>query len=280
MIFDPTPCTLGEGPLWHPGRQTLFWFDIVGKRLLSRDLEGHSRQWDFPEMVSAAGIVDDTSLLIASESALSLFDVTTGRRAVIAPLEADNPVTRSNDGRADPFGGFWIGTMGKESQPGAGAIWRYYRGQVRRLFDRITISNAICFAPDGSHACFCDTRAGVIQKVPLDPEGWPNGDPNPFIDLRAEGLNPDGAVIDAEGCLWSAQWGASRVARYGPDGRFLDAHRFPAAHISCPAFGGADLTILFATSAREGLETPGDADGCCFAVQTGIRGQAEHRVIL
>ena len=120
-VFDDRPCELGEGPLWHPERQQLFWFDIIGKRLMTRDgQEPHS--WAFDEHVSAAGWVDRDALLLASETGLWRFDLNTADRSLITPLEADNPVTRSNDGRADPWGGLWIGTMGKEAEPGAGSI--------------------------------------------------------------------------------------------------------------------------------------------------------------
>lgn len=280
MIFDQTPCELGEGPLWHPGRQSLFWFDILNRRMYEKPLDGDRVRRDFADLTSAAGIVDDNRLLVASEKALAVLDLTSGALEPVTALEADNPITRSNDGRADPQGGFWIGTMGKRAEPGAGAIWRFYRGELRRLFSGITISNSICFSPDGRTAYFTDTAQGVIQSVTLDGDGWPATAPRVFADLRAEGLNPDGAVVDAEGCLWSAQWGASRVARYAPDGRFQEAVGFPVSQISCPAFGGAGLGTLFATSAREGMDPPGDQDGCVFAVQTRFRGQAEHRVIL
>ena len=147
-IFSDTVCTLGEGPLWHPERKQLFWFDIVGKKLLSRTAAGE-QVWSFDDHVSAAGWIDRTRLLIASERALFTFDVDTGAQDHVVALEADNAVTRSNDGRADPQGGFWIGTMGKEKERKAGAIYRYYRGEVRKLVDQVTVSNAICFSPDG-----------------------------------------------------------------------------------------------------------------------------------
>ena len=279
--FDATACRLGEGALWHPGRGSLFWFDILNRRMYERAPGADAaRIREFPDMVSAAGIVDDDRLLVASSRALLLVDLADGGSEPLVPLEADNPATRSNDGRADPQGGFWIGTMGLSAQAGAGSIWRYWRGELRQIFGGITISNAICFAPDGGHACFADTREGIIRRVALDRDGWPLGDAAPFIDLRAEGLSPDGAVIDAEGALWSAQWGASRVARYDRDGRFMDAVALPASQISCPAFGGAELTTLFATSAFDGLAAPGPADGQTFAVPGAGRGQAEHRVIL
>ena len=131
-VHDETPCALGEGPLWHPERGQLFWFDIVGKRLHTRE-EGNTRTWQFEDHVSAAGWVSRNELLIASERELFLFDAETAEARHVCALEADNPVTRSNDGRADPWGGFWIGTMGKNAEPKAGAIYRCYRGELRRL---------------------------------------------------------------------------------------------------------------------------------------------------
>lgn len=275
--FSETVCALGEGPLWHPERGQLFWFDILGKRLLTRDDAGE-RFWTFDECVSAAGWIDRDRLLVASETALLLFDIRTGARSVVAPLEAENSVTRSNDGRADPLGGFWIGTMGSGKEPGAGAIYRLHRGELRRIVDRVTISNAICFAPDGRTAYYTDTPTGRILRQGLDREGWPEGDPALFVDLGGESFGPDGAVVDAEGCLWNAQWGAGRVARYAPDGRFLSAWPVPTPQATCPAFGGPGLTTLFVTTAAEGVGTP--PAGRTFRVETGHRGQAEHRVIL
>jgi sugar lactone lactonase YvrE len=87
-------------------------------------------------------------------------------------------------------------------------------------------------------------------------------------------------VVDAEGCLWNAQWGAARVARYAPDGRFLSAIRFPASQVSCPAFGGHDLQTLFVTSATQGLTDTGTHDGATFVAYPGVTGQREHRVIV
>lgn len=279
MIFDDTPCTLGEGALWHPDRQSLIWFDILNARLFERPLDGARRSFDLPGMGSAAGIVDADRLIVATETALRLFDLRDGRSEVLVPLEADNPVTRSNDGRADPQGGFWIGTMGRAAEPRAGSIWRYHRGELRRLFADITITNAICFSPEGDLAHFADTDRATIWQLRLDRDGWPLGDPQVFIDLASEGLNPDGAVIDAEGGLWSAQWGAGRVARYDRQGRFDRAVAFPAAQISCPSLGGAGLDQLFATSARQDMDDPGPMDGCTFRAPAGVRGQAEHRVL-
>lgn len=276
-IFDERQCKLGEGPLWHPERQQLFWFDVLNKKLMSRE-NGTAKSWEFDEYVSAAGWVSKTELLIASASKLFLFNLDTKTSMKLCDMEADNQVTRSNDGRADPKGGFWIGTMGIEAEAGAGSIYRFYKGELRKLFSGITITNAICFAPDGNKAYFSDTDTQTIQQVMLDDHGWPTGTPKLFVDLTGDNLNPDGAVVDSEGYLWNAQWGANRVARYSPEGQFVEEISFPAKQISCPAFGGAELQTLFATSAA--VDLSGEDEGKTFFAQTGTRGQLEHRIIL
>lgn len=278
MIFDTRQCELGEGPLWHPERGQLFWFDIVGKRLLTRT-ETEQSEWDFEENVSAAGWIDRSKLLVASETGLHVFDIASGASELVAPLEADNLDTRSNDGRADPWGGFWIGTMSKTHKKEAGAIYRFYRGEIRRLFAPLTVPNAICFSPDRRFGYFADSPTRIIHRQRLaEASGWPMGEPEPFIDLQDAAVTPDGAVIDAAGTLWNAQWGANRVAAYSPEGAFIEAIAFPARKTSCPAFGGSDFGTLFCTSAAEGLS--GETEGLTFATESATKGQREHQVIL
>lgn len=281
-VFDDRPCALGEGALWHPERQQLFWFDIVNNLLLSQR-DGKPLSWAFDENVSAAGWISSNELLVASESALWQFDLVSGRRQQIAPFPQD-PDIRSNDGRADPWGGFWIGTMGKQSQDKAGAIWRYYRGEMRKLYSGISITNSICFDLQRSRLYFADTRMRWIWQVRLDATGWPAAEPVLFVDLTDTGLSPDGAVVDAAGNLWSAQWGAHRVACYSPDGKEIAEVRFAASRITCPAFGGADFRTLFATSACLGMSQDARAAeshaGMTFSKATQFQGVAEPRVVL
>lgn len=279
-VYNHTKCELGEGPLWHPERKELFWFDILGKTLHSQ-----KRSYTFDEIVSAAGWIDAQTLVIATETAFRTFNLETETTAHLHDLEADNSQTRSNDGRIDPWGGFWIGTMGKQGERGAGAIYRYYKGELRQLFADITTPNSMCFSPDRAFACFSDTNTGIVQKQGLnEADGWPEGDPEPFLDLRAEKQNPDGAVIDVDGNLWLALWGSSCVSCFNANGDRLFSLPFSARQISCPAFGGDNLSTLFATSAMQGMS--GEARraepdaGKTFSADTDVIGQQEHRFIL
>lgn len=282
-VFDDRFCALGEGPLWHPVRQSLFWFDIDNKVMYEKAIGGARREYHFDRTVTAAGLLADPGrLFVASERDLFVYGLETGTEDILCPLDAENPVTRSNDGRADPYGGFWIGTMGYKAEPQQGAIYRYYKGEVRKLFDQITVSNAICFAPDKSVAYYTDSRTKLIKRVALDGDGWPASAPEDFLDFRSQHFGPDGAVCDTHGNLWSAQWMGARVAVFAPDGTPGDVHLFPTSLTTCPAFGGPDLRDLFVTTAGAHLPHPLKGTqaeaGFVFRVQNAGQGREEYRV--
>ena len=280
QIFDTRACELGEGALWHPLRQQFFWFDILGCKLLSRHGDA-SPVWPLGKMASAAGWLNAAHLLLATEAGLAVLDLDTGQLTPHWRLPASATALRSNDGRADRHHGFWFSTMGKQAEPGVGAIYRYLRGEVRQLFDGLTIPNSICFSPDGRQAYFSDTARQIVWRQALDALGWPTGEREVFLDLVAEGLNPDGAVVDAQGGLWCAHWGAGAVMRYSSDAQ--RTHTFSvggALHVSCPAFGRRDLRGLPLTTAREGLTDPDPAQGMTYLLDVPIQGLPEPRVIL
>ncbi|MDK8872406.1 SMP-30/gluconolactonase/LRE family protein [Paracoccus sp. SSJ] len=275
QVFDPRICELGEGAFWHPERTQPFWFDILGRRLLSRQ-DGTELEWRFDEMVSAAGWIDRDHLLIASETALIRFDLRDGRQERLVALEADRPGNRSNDGRADPFGGFWLGTMARDAKAGKGAIYRYLEGELRLLRGNMSIPNAICFSPDGRRAYFADTAAQTVWSQDLDERGWPRTEARVFLDLAGTDQFPDGAVTDEQGRFWNARWGSGSVACHAPDGSLLRRLTLPASQPSCPAFAGPDLSQLIVTSAAEGRHGP--EDGRTWLLDPGTRGRPEPRV--
>ncbi|RHZ99084.1 SMP-30/gluconolactonase/LRE family protein [Cereibacter sphaeroides] len=275
-VFDPRVCGLGEGPLWHPERQQFFWFDILGRRLLG---EGGAA-WTFDRAVTAAGWIDRDRLLVATETGLAVLDLRTRALDPLLAVEADRPETRSNDGRADRQGGFWFSTMGKEAQSGAGSLYRFHHGCLERLVEGLTIPNAICFAPDGRTAYYSDTARQLVWTQRLDAEGWPVGERELFLDLTDEGLNPDGAVIDAEGGFCCAAWGAGAVLRFDAGGRQTHRLAVGGRQPSCPAFGGPEFDRLLVTTATEGMEDPGPDEGLPYLLRPGLRGLAEPRVTM
>jgi len=287
MIEDYLPvdsCDLGEGPLWHPKLESLFWFDINAFKMFNWK-DDKLKVWSFSEPVSAAGWVDEENLIVATASSLIRLSLASDNRTILVDLEADMPHTRSNDGRADPWGGFWIGTMGLSAEKEAGSIYRFYKGQLKKLHQNLTIPNSICFSPDKKFVYFADTRQEKIWRQNLDLDsGWPINEPTVFIDFRAQGLHPDGSVCDSEGFLWNAQYGASRLARYSPEGCLDRVENFPASQVTCPAFGGESYNTIFVTSACQGLN---DEDlkveplaGKVFHFESDAVGLAEHKVEL
>lgn len=283
-IAFPVKNILGEGPVWDEKTGCLIWCDIIGQSVLIGDqTSGAIQTIGFGEPVSAVFLTDTDQLVVAGASGLYSLDPESGDRELVLAIEQANAVTRANDSRAGPGGTIWFGTMGRKLEPEAGAVYHIRDNKITRLFERVSIPNATCFSPDGRTAYFCDTPKQRIMQVETDPEtGQPVAAARLFTDLAAEGLNPDGAVIDETGCLWNAQWGAGRVACYDPDGVFVKAVALPATQVTCPAFGGPDLKTLYVTSASEGLSARQVQDqpsaGAVFAVQMEVAGLAERRV--
>lgn len=273
-------CELGEGPQWHAASRRLYWCDILGRRLhWLAPASGATGQHDLDRMVSLAAPLEDGGLLLVGEDRLVRFDPQGGHARKFCDFEADNPLTRSNDARVDRHGSLWLSSMGKGAEPGAGSLYRLHRGELTRLHTGLTIPNAICFSPGGEAAWFTDTPSGVVMRWALDREGWPLGEPAPWADVSARPGNPDGAVVDAQGHLWLALWGAGRVVRLDPKGREVDAIALPTSQPSCPAFGGERLERLYITTAREGMDEARrrqepDA-GHLFVADPGVPGLAE-----
>ncbi|MDQ1900993.1 SMP-30/gluconolactonase/LRE family protein [Paracoccus sp. WLY502] len=280
MIHDNRQCQLGEGAFWHPERQQFFWFDILGRRLLSQDADSKPLEWGLDRIASAAGWIDRDRLLVATETGLAVLSLEDGSLTEVAKVEADNPATRSNDGRADRQGGFWFGTMGKKGEPGKGALYRFHRGEIRKLVDPITIPNSLCFSPDGRTVHYSDTDRSIVWRQGLDGDGWPVGNRQVYLDLSAQGWSPDGAVIDADGGFCCAIWGQGAVMRFDADGNRTHEWKVGGQHSSCPAFGGPGLSHLLVTTALDGIEDPDDAQGKTYLLETGLAGLPEPQVIL
>ena len=284
-VLDEARCHLGEGMAYDVASDTAWWFDILGKRLHEMRLaDGAVHRHALPVMASALAFIDHARQLVAADDGLYVRTLADGRLTRVAPLEDDNPANRSNDGRAHPSGTFWIGTMGRNAEIRAGAIYAFRAGELSRIFTGITIPNAICFSPDGGTGYFADTRSNVLHRVSVDPAtGMPTGAPETLhVHGGPGGLN--GAVVDAEGRIWCAIWGGACLRVFSSQGECVRAVAVPARQPSCPVFAGADFRRVLVTSAYQGMdETARAADaqhGRTFVLDAGVTGRPEPRVRL
>ena len=285
-VLSDEVCELGEGPAYDPATGILFWFDITGRKLLEKKFpDGRTVIHDLPFMGSAIATVDAERQLLVAEDGLYVRDTKTGALALHTALEADNAATRANDSRVHPSGSFWIGTMAKDEALKAGAIYWFHKGEVRRLYEGITVPNSICFSADGTTAYFTGKIGNVIHRVDCDAAtGLPVGDPQVFADTRGIDGWTDGSVVDADGVLWNARWDGGRLDAYAPDGRLLRSIAVPARLSTCPAFVGPDASRIAVTSAWKGMDAAARAAdpqaGKTFVLDIAVKGRFEPNVPL
>ena len=253
-----TKDVLGEGPVWNLRDGRLWWTDIQSRRL--RRLDPATRQvetFDTPERVGALAFIEGEAsrMLVAFETGIALYDPQGGEPEWLHRPETLGSGRRFNDGRTDRQGRFWVGTM-VEDQAKVGAdtasLWRLDgRGPAMACEGGIGISNSLAVSPDSRTLYFADTPTRRIDAYDLDPETGAISGRRAFA-VAEQGF-PDGAGVDAGGCLWSARWGGACVVRHAPDGRVLEVVETGASQPTCVAFGGPDLRWMFVTSARDGL---------------------------
>lgn len=250
---------LGEGVVWCERNQLVFWTDIHSARLHAyAPADGARSEWTMPERLCCFALTSDENvLLLGLESKLVFFNLRTLAMVHILDIEPDLATTRLNDGRVDRQGRFVFGTLNEDA--GRAPIGSYYRLNLDLTLEKlplpnIAISNSTCFTVDGSAMYFCDSMQGVIHRW----DGYASGDAGAdqfkvFVDLSGTSASPDGSIIDADGYLWSAQWGAARVVRYAPDGSAERMLHLPVSQPSCPCLGGPEGHDLFVTTAQENL---------------------------
>lgn len=254
----PQTATLGEGLLWRDGRW--WWADIQGATLNAwRPGEAAALSCKLPDRLGSFAHCRSGRVLLGLAKRIALATLgeglELGQLQTLAPVDAAEARTRINDGRTDRRGFFVFGTMNESPDRRPIASFYQYSLQhgLRRLaLPAVSIANSLCFSLDGRTMYFCDSPSGRILQCDYDAETAAVANLRPFVQLDVEAV-PDGSVIDAEGCLWNAQWGAGRVARYDPHGRLMALFTAPAAHTSCPALGGEGGNQLMLTTARADL---------------------------
>lgn len=267
---------LGEGPLWDATRGRLYWVDIRAKRIewLEPD-SGAEGRYDLEARASALALRAGGGLLVAADHGVWSLDLHTGAFERRVSFEADKPRNRTNDGGMGADDRFWFGTMDDDAEPGCGALYALapdWRLEVMR--QGIGIPNGIVSTADCSTLYVADSLEQVIWRHHIQQGAL--CEPSRFFSTRGEMLTPDGAALDEEGCLWSAQWDGACVLRLAPDGAVERRVDMPVSRPTACAFGGRERTTLYVTSARDGLSAAQLAReplaGSVFSIETGIAG--------
>lgn len=255
----PLNATLGEGLLWQGGRW--WWTDIEAATLQAWTPGAPAPQvCRLPDRLGSFAHCRSGRVLLGLAKRIAI--ATLGEQLELAQLQtlaavdAAEPRTRVNDGRTDRSGNFVFGTLNEAKERRAIASFYQYataHGLRRLALPAVAIANSICFSLDGRTMYFCDTLSQRIQQCDYDADTAQVDNVRLFTQMDRDDAWPDGSVIDAEGCLWNAQWGAGRVARYDAEGRLMAVMTAPAPHTSCPAIGGEGLDQLMLTTARQEL---------------------------
>ncbi len=276
--------TLGEGPIWDSEEQVLYWLDIMGERLFRYDpASGENRSYHVGQLVGAVVPRRGSGVMLAVQQGFAAFDLDSETLTTIADPEGDRPENRFNDGKCDPAGRFWAGTMALSGEEGLGSLYCLDRDwSVRKVLGNLTISNGIVWSLDQRTMYHIDTGPNTVTAYEYDVERGEIGDGRVVIRVPGEMGYPDGMAIDAEGMLWIAQYAGSRVCRWDPErAEVLQTIHLPVSKVTACAFGGAELDTLFITTATENMseeerEQEPQAGGL-FSVKPGVRGVPAFR---
>ncbi|WP_028600863.1 SMP-30/gluconolactonase/LRE family protein [Ottowia thiooxydans] len=272
---------LGEVPLWSPLHKLLFWIDVRKPALYAyKPGPGAVRTYSLPELVGSFCETSQGRILLALKSGLYFLDLTSGQLQSWFDPEPSLPNNRLNDGKCDRQGRFWVGSMNDGDRIPTGTLYSVTTdGKARGHFSGITVPNSLAWSPDGKKMYFADTPTKRIVVYDFDVEDGVLHNARTFLDMVGHIGRPDGATVDAQGCLWSAEIHAGRVARYTPDGRLDKAVQLPVTSVTSCAFGGDRLDTLFITTATQGMSDQARQEqplaGALFAVNVGVQGISE-----
>jgi sugar lactone lactonase YvrE len=254
------PALLGESPTWWPEQGALYWCDIPGLKLRRwRPATATHDEWEFDDEVGSLAPLPGGRLLLARRHGLVAFDPASGRSELLVDAPYDRSEQRFNDGKADPQGRFWVGSLCDPRDPPRAALYRWAAGRLDRIAGDISVSNGLAWSPDGRTMYWSDTHAHRIFAFDFDAGDGSLSRQRVFAsfarkvagqDLASYGGRPDGAAVDVEGNYWVAMYEGQRLLCFAPDGRLRREVPLPVRCPTMPCFGGPDLRTLFVTTAR------------------------------
>ena len=251
-VAYPCRSVVGEACTWDPAARVLYWVDILDRKVYCfHPRSGSNTGWDVPAHVGCAAPREGGGLVLALQTGFALLDLESGEVSSVADPEADLPGNRFNDGKCDPQGRFWAGTMAYALTPGAGSLYCLDQDhKVTTGIRGVTLSNGLCWNQDSSRFYFIDSATSRVQGYEYHAGSGDIAHGYTVAEIPAEMGVPDGMAIDEEGYLWVALWGGGKVIRIDPDtGSVVFEVLVPADQVTCAAFGGESLDQLYITTA-------------------------------
>jgi sugar lactone lactonase YvrE len=282
--LDDSLCELGESPFWHPEERSLYWIDIAGRAVLRTrgdigSAQARVERWPLPSEPGCMAPARSGGLVIALRDGIYRARHWGGELTALAHFDYDVRTMRFNDGKCDPLGRFWAGTLNEakdrpnatlyclDARPAVIAAGGAGKPVATTMANHAMTANGLAFSPDARTMYWADTgahavrawdwaadsntlsRERVFRQFDAKPEGW-----TPESPVRYEG-RPDGATIDAEGHYWAAMYEGGQLLRIAPSGEVLESIATPVQCPTMPCFGGDDLRTLFVTTVRRGRPT-------------------------
>ena len=275
---------LGEGPLWCPLSQCLWWLDVADPHLFCANAQGQLlNRWKLPKYPGSMALRHDGSLLLMFRHGPSIFQPIDGSVQWLDVPGLDLGETRFNDGKCDRLGRFWSGTMDRRTERAIGSLYRMDGLQRIRQMDAsgVTIANGIAWSPDNRTMYFADTPAACIYAYDHDLERGEISHRRVFAQFKSGEGGPDGLTVDSEGGVWCALFNRSELHHIAPSGQPIQVIDLPVQQPTSVMFGGPDLGTLFVTTARMHLSPaqlqnqPWAGHVLCF--EPGVKGLPEPR---
>jgi len=252
IILD-AQAELGEGPAWDAKSDTLYWVDILGKRIYYHHGD-EDRSVQLDEMPGCLAPSKDGSLLVAARASILKLKPATAKQTILASV-SEPANNRFNDGKCDPAGRFLAGSMNMNERTPSGALYSFNGQTVTRLLTGIRISNGLAWSPDHKTLYYIDTPTREVKAFDYDLSTGQIAEPRVVISVPKSLGWPDGMTSDTNGNLWIAMWSGAKVTRWDPrNGSLLEQTTLPAKNVTSCVFGGENLDELYITSARVGLD--------------------------
>ncbi len=271
----------GEGPAWDAASGRLLWVDMMGERLHLTTPDGHDEvvAYDRPVCVAVPRTAGGLALALGDGFWLQDGDGSLRRAWAIPQPVAPAGALRMNDGKCDPAGRFWAGSMAYDARAGAGSLYRLDPdGATHEVLRDVTISNGLAWTPDGTTMFYIDTPTQRVDAFDMDPATGVIANRRATVEIPPAAGMPDGMTIDDDGGLWVALWQGSAVHRYTPDGRLDTVVELPCVNVTSCCFGGPDLDELYITTSPSGLSASDRAAqplaGGLFRFRPGVTGPA------